>query len=257
VNREDVTRPISRSQILSVVFRSATIISVRKLMARLASVKSTFLELDRSLDSASNLYAAVRPFCEWTFEGVNENPLHPAQGRKVISLCFLACVVAFEQFLEHSFVRYLAGAKGQYAVAPKLRFGPAKSLSDAYAVISGRPGFDPEKHFLNWSVDETLSRAELFFTKANPYSKELRPVKAGLEDAAIIRNRVAHTSAKSRAAFLKVARILRGGQLRQGYSVGDLLLEQVSPTGYKPIQPGDLFEGYVHLFRDVAAELAL
>ncbi|MEK6373164.1 MAG: hypothetical protein AABO58_10750 [Acidobacteriota bacterium] len=152
-------------------------------------------------------------------------------------------------------MRYLAGAKSQYAEVPKLRFGPATSIKDAYAVIAGKPGFDPEKHYLNWTVEDTLRRAELFFTKANPYAKQLGPVKTALDDAAVIRNRVAHTSRKSRTAFTEVARRLRRRKLRQGYSVGDLLLENVAPSGVKPRSANDLFEAYIELFRDVALEL--
>lgn len=195
------------------------------------SLKSISKSFHQSLDSAVNLYAAVHVFCAWTYEGVNENALHPAQARRVVALSFLAAVASWEEFVEASFVRYLAGATSGSGKRPHLRFGPAASIDDAYAVISGKPGFDPDRSFLSWSVEDTLRRSSLFFGAGDPFKRVLLPAKEALEDAVVIRNRVAHASQKSRSAFGRIARKLRGSNLRQGFSVGDLLLENKTPKG--------------------------
>jgi hypothetical protein len=221
------------------------------------TLSSSYTAFSGSLHSAENLYVAVEGFCKWTYKGVNLEALHPAQARRVVALCFLAAVGSWEQFVEACFVRYLAGAKSASGKHPHLRFGPAASLKYAYAVISGKPGFDPEKNYLSWTVEDTLKRSSLFFGVGDPFKRAIQPAQEALDDAAIIRNRVAHASQKSRIAFRTVARKLRHGQLRQGYSVGDLLLEENAKPAKVSSQPdGVLFDRYITLFRDLAFNIA-
>jgi len=225
-------------------------------MARVPSLSSVSRALMYSLGSAANLYASVEDFCAWTYDGMTSNALHPAQARRVVALSFLAAVASWEEFIEASFVRYLAGAASASGRRPHLKFGPAASIDDAYAVISGKPGFDPARNYLSWTVDDTLRRASLFFGGGDPFNRSLSPVKEALDDAAIIRNRVAHASQKSRSAFRGVATKIRGSKLRQGYSVGDLLLESARPVGVPDAPGAVLFERYINFFASLATDIA-
>jgi hypothetical protein len=222
-----------------------------------STLRSTYKLFGDALESSQNLFVAVEDFCRFTYEGVNENVLHPKQARRVVALSFLAAVGAWEQFVEACFVRYVAGVKSISGKEPHLKFGPAASLNDAYAVISGRPGFDPEKNYLSWSVDDTLKRSSLFFGAGDPFKRAIQPARGALEDAVVIRNRIAHASQKSRLAFCATARKLRRGRLRQGYSVGDLLLESnAQPAGLTITTDDVLFDRYITLFRDLAFDIA-
>ncbi|HYK04563.1 MAG TPA: hypothetical protein VE974_22615 [Thermoanaerobaculia bacterium] len=225
-------------------------------MAQPVSLRGVRNAFEIAVGSAANLYAAVDPFVARTYDGIATNPLHPSQARRIVALAFLALVAAWEEFVEASFVRYLAGGHSTLRRRPQLKFGPASRLDDAYAVIAGRPNFDPVRHHLNWGVEDTINRALIFFGSGDPFQRPLTVRKQALQDAAIIRNRVAHSSQKARAAFSVVARRLRGGKLPRAYSVGDLLLERVAPAWAENYEKETLFVAYLYVFVTAADEVA-
>ncbi len=198
---------------------------------------------------------SVEPFVRRDFESMTTNPLHSSQARRIVALAFLAIVASWEEFIEGVFVRYLCGARSMMRRRPQLKFGPAAALKDAYAVVAGRHSFDPLRHHMTWSVDDTLSRASLFFGTNNLFCDALMPRKRALEDAAIIRNRVAHSSQKARSSFRDVAARLRRRKLPRAYTVGDLLLECVSPACACDYNGEALFEAYLYALRSAADEI--
>ncbi len=225
-------------------------------MAQGVSLRHIRNAFEEAIGSALNLYASVEPFVARNFEAIATNPLHPSQARRIVSLGFLAIVASWEEFIEGTFVRYLCGATSTGHRRPQLKFGPASKLDDAFSVLAGRVGFNPIRHYLSWTVDDTLKRSSLFFGTGDPFSGPLIARKLALEDAATIRNRVAHSSQKARAAFRVVARRLRRSQLPRAYSVGDLLLEQVPPACPEDYQNETLFEAYLYTLRCAADEIA-
>jgi hypothetical protein len=224
-------------------------------MAQRVSIRNIRNTFEFAIGSAADLYASVEPFVRRDFESITTNPLHPSQARRVVALAFLAIVASWEEFIEGVFVRYLCGAQSMMRRRPQLKFGPAATLKDAYSIVAGRPSFDPLRHHMNWSVEETLSRASLFFGSNNPFRDALMPRKRALEDAAIIRNRVAHSSQKARSSFRDVAARLRRRKLPRAYSVGDLLLERVPPACVCDYNGEALFEAYLHTLRCAADEI--
>lgn len=160
------------------------------------------------------------------------------------------------EFIEATFVPYLCGATSTMHRRPHLKFGPASKLDDAFSFLSGRSDFNPIRNYLSWTVDDTLNRSSLFFGAGDPFSGPLKARKLALEDAVIIRNRVAHSSQKARAAFRVVGRRLRHSQLQRTYSVGDLLLERVPPACAKDYQNETLFEAYLYTLRFTVDEIA-
>lgn len=222
----------------------------------LTSVRKAFAQ---SLDSSANLFAAVSPFLKKDYDAMLYNELHPEQARRVVALAFLAIVSAWEEFLGATFVRYLAGAKAPGGYAPTLRVGPAQSLQHAFQLVAGRTTADPSSYYLNWGVADTLDRAKLYLVGGAPFVPHIAPVRQRLDEAFIIRHRVAHSSIKARADFRKVAIRLTApgkGKLRQGYSVGELL---VSPAtrGFRTSggAPQSLFEAHLGLYSQLAARI--
>lgn len=222
----------------------------------LASAKATFL---KALDSAENLCAAVSPYLQRDHDAISQKPLHPEQARRVVALAFLAAVSAWEEFIEFAFTRYLAGAVSPGGFRPVPRMGVAQSVRHSYEVLSGEPGFSPERRYLNWSPDETIRRARIVFISGEPFTSAFQQYRERLDDCLTIRHRVAHSSRKARQAFKKVAINLSGTpkpKLRQGYSVGELLISPAN-RGFGRFGGAhvSVFDAYLSLLRSMAERL--
>ena len=182
------------------------------------------VQFERSIDSASKLYASVLKV-----GGINPAAkcprLHTQHVRRVVELAFLGVVGFWEEFLEHTLVRYIAGAETKHGYAPTLRLGKAASIDHAYHLITGDPGFDPTRGFVGLSdPTKTMDLAKLYLEGGRPYVPALMKKKDHLIDAIRLRNRVAHSSTKSREDFKKTAHhLLNKRKLTQGYRVGTLL----------------------------------
>lgn len=224
-------------------------------MPQHVSIRNSRNTFEFALGSAVDLCAAVEPFVGRAFKSRTVRQLHSSQARRVVSLAFLAMIASWEEFLEGTFVRYVCGARSMMRRRPPLKFGPAATLEDAYAVVSGQQKFDPSRRYLNWSAEDTLRRASLFFVSGSPFSDALLPRKVALEDANVIRNRVAHSSQKARGAFREVAARLLGAKLPRAFAVGDLLLERVPPACKCDYSGGTLFEAYAYELRCAADEI--
>lgn len=217
--------------------------------AKIATAKRNF---HGDLSSSVNLFAAVLPFTEKTYDAMmGWEALHPAQAMRVVALAFMNIVSAWEEFIQSTFIRYMAGATSGNGFRPKLRVGPCSSLRHAGQILTRKTNFDFESDFISWSSwGEVVNRATLFFEDGRPFSSVLERERQRLKDAVTIRNRVAHASGKSRAEFIKVAKLhlgqKPGSKLRQGYSVGQLMLEQAENFTSSSAQ--SYFEAYVEFF---------
>lgn len=224
-------------------------------MPRKPALKSVRAEFEAALDGAERLVSAVYPYCEKTDDSFSTAPLHFRQARRVVALSFLWTVAAWEEFVGGSFVRYVAGAKSPSGWGPQLSLGPARSFRHAYELISGKPEFDHANQFLTWTREDIRKRAHLFLSRGDCFTMICSKYKRVLDDASIIRNRVAHSSHTSNEKFKEVARRLRGRPLHQSYSVGDLLLEP-PPRSYSEIAAGDcIFETYIAFYRSLCEQI--
>jgi hypothetical protein len=227
--------------------------------AKITTVKKAF---HSDLSSSVTLFAAIKPFTDKskTYDAIQGwEPLHHAQAMRVVALAFMNIVAAWEEFVQSTFIRYMAGATSGNGYRPKLRVGPCSSLRHAGQILTRRTDFDFESDFISWSSwGEVTNRAALFFEEGRPFSSIVERDKQRLKDAVTIRNRVAHASGKSRAEFIKVAKLHLGLQLRsklrQGYTVGQLLLEQ--PRTFGPSGANSYFEAYVEFFTRLSDILA-
>lgn len=191
---------------------------------QIVHVRDTFLAASKS---ARDLVKAVSGL-----SGINPHSecprLHAEQARRVVELAFLGLISSWEEFLEQSFVRYLAGAKADNGYAPELRMGKASDISHAYQLISGDPAFDPSRRYAKFGDPRwVISISKNYFVLGAPYATVLQPSLDQLQHAIQLRNRVAHNSSKCRNDFIKSAKrhlnIPAEGKLTQGYTVGDLL----------------------------------
>lgn len=221
---------------------------------KLDHVRDSFLS---ALVSAETLHndvqrvASVRP-------SPGRPTLHIKHSLRVSELAFMGMVSAWEDFLEQTTMRYLAGGKAGSGYAPQLRLSACSDIGHAYKVYSGMPKFDPTRDYLDWRVPTTVvDRAKVFFAGGHPYDGPLLLYAPRLKDALRLRDRSAHSSRKANDQFKEVARQLRGRALHQGYRVGDLLRSQCTGNfGFKAISSGKtVFEAYVGLYRDAAGRI--
>ncbi len=189
--------------------------------------------------------------------------LHPEHCRRVVELAFLGLVSAWEEFLEQSFVRYLAGAKADNDYMPALRLGKATGIEHAYHLISGDPEYDPTRNYSKFGEPKwVIAIAKNYMELGAPYATKLHPNLQVLQEAVRLRNRVAHNSGKSREDFKRSARAHLGlpenAPLIQGYGVGDLLTSPaVRLFGQQAQDSGwTYFLAYYARFRRLAKEIA-
>lgn len=193
----------------------------------LGHVREDFLNATdsaRSLFKAVSLLGAIHP-------NAAGPKLHPQQCRRIVELAFLGVVSSWEEFLEQTFVRYLAGAKADDGYAPGLRLGKASDITHAYQLISADPNYDPKKHYSRFSDPKwVIATAKNYFVQGAPFATKLHANLDMLQHAVTIRNRVAHNSLKAREDFKRTARLHLGlakdAPLRQGYSAGHLLSDE-------------------------------
>lgn len=218
-------------------------------------VKTTFLA---EIKAAEELVSQIVLFSG----GINPNGvkgLHPKYVRQVVELAFMGMVASWEEFLELTLVRYMAGAKTKAGYSPTPKYGRANTLMHAYQIISSKSNFDPMKDYLKVSDPKWVTNSADFHFSQHGYAD----VKAKfdlLTHASAIRNRVAHSSDKCRAEFKKTAIHFlapQNGKLKQGYGPGDLLLVPVARHfESSAIQANKKhFEAYADLYRTLAAKI--
>lgn len=187
--------------------------------------------------------------------------LNPSHARRVVELAFLGLVASWDEFLEQTFVRYMAGAISNSGYQPILRLGKASNIRHAYQVLSGKVSYNPNLHYSKfgqpgWVIDS----AKLYFDNGDPFTSCMHPQLHKLEHAVVLRNRVAHTSQKAKNDFKTSAKQylgLRSNQpLRQGFSVGDLLTHPATRIfGLHGNAQIDYFEAHRLLYRKLALNI--
>lgn len=223
---------------------------------RQPEVNSAKTAFDEVIAQANRLYGVIKPFCANSVRSITSNQIHPKQANRFLGLAFLSVLAGWEEFVEVSFIRYLAGSKTRNGYAPKLRIGGCESLGHAYEILSGQLNFDPTRRYMNWtSFQSVIEKAGLFFENAEPFSRVTSQEISKINDANKVRNRVAHGSQKSKTDFRNVAlRMLNRTSLHQGFDVGMLLLS--SPvTQFPATGKADLFEGYIEFFEELRDRL--
>lgn len=224
---------------------------------KVAHIRDAFL---KHTISARDLVRDVREIS--AVRRLNEPCLHPEQARRVVELAFLGLLSAWEEFLEQSFVRYLAGAMSDDGYRPAYRLGKSASIAHSYHLISGDPAFDPSRNFSRFGDPKwMIGMAKNYFELGVPYAPVLHASLEILQHANRLRNRVAHNSLKAREDFklsaLSHLGLGNNAPLPQGYGVGDLLVAKADRLfGQETRDKGRIyFMAYAVRFRQLAKHI--
>ena len=184
-------------------------------------VRDSFLA---EITSATNLVTAIQALPRKINPAVQVG-IHPKHVRQVVELAFMGLFAAWEEFLERSLVRYMAGATTNGGYSPSHKHGRANDLPDAYDILSQNVNDDPQRKYLNTNPRWVYKLAKFYF-RSHPYGC-LKSADGLLKRATSIRNRIAHDSEKCKADFREAALHFLNAQLKQGFGPGALLLDPV------------------------------
>lgn len=146
----------------------------------------------------------------------------------MIELAFLRSFLAWESFLEETFVLYLAGHKAPKGRAPsRYAFPPNLAVAMEWVVPEGQ-------EYATWTVASRVAqRAERFFRNGEPYAPLLRRNQSILDESRTLRNAIAHASASTQLKFETLVRH-KIGALPPRFTVGGFL-GTVVPGSTPPI----------------------
>jgi hypothetical protein len=156
--------------------------------------------------------------------GPNNRPyrIHVREKELLAGLCLFRIYLAWEEFLEGTFCRYMCGAQTSSGYAPGL-VGPRESTinSAILTILSGRS-------YLTWGENATRNRASSVFLNGDPYATAISAISGKLKEIVTVRNRIAHRSDFAKQEFRNTVIIYRG-YVPTGYSPGRFLLDHGLP----------------------------
>jgi hypothetical protein len=146
----------------------------------------------------------------------------------IIGVCALGICLAWEEFLEGTFERYMCGAVTKANYSPTLLNPRFKTIVDAHKSLLGN------QPYMSWSAKNTLTRAQLHFANGDPYDQAIKAIRSPLDNLVDVRNRFAHRSVHAQTMFHKVLR-LELGYVPRGITPGRFLLSvhQKGLLGYQ------------------------
>lgn len=155
-------------------------------------------------------------------------------------MAFLRAFLAWESFVEESFILYLAGQKPPRGRAPKrYAFPPNLGAAMEWVIPEGRP-------YARWAAaEDVIERAERFFQTGRPFAPVLRGNQNALEDVQIIRNAIVHKSTSARMKFERLVRT-KLGTLPRNLTVGGFL-GSTEPRTTPPISFLEFYVGKIDL----------
>lgn len=162
---------------------------------------------------------------------IENNPrvLHQPQIDLIFELAFLKIFIAWENFLENTFIRYMCGALSLSGKKP-IRIVFIRYLGQALKVICG------DRPYADWvSVEIVVERASRFFDGGEPYTTPLQSAAAELTDIRRIRNHIVHHSSKSSGAFNTLLLNIYGFRPK-GMTAGRFLRQRLARGGDQKIQ---------------------
>lgn len=137
----------------------------------------------------------------------------------MVELAYMRVFLAWETFLEEAFILYMTGATAPRVRAPRRYVLPPSRVWAEKAVTEG-------KEYAKWDAQNVASRALRYFADGRPFTDLLRGNQTLFDEAAKIRNAVAHESKNARAKFETVVRS-KLGALPPNVTVGGFLCTPV------------------------------
>jgi hypothetical protein len=180
---------------------------------------------------------------KWSAPG-SQPHISRKRAESMIELAYLRSYLAWEVFLEESFLLYMVGLKAPRRPAPtRYAFPPNRSFAREWL----REGRD----YAKWDAPNVVNRAGRYFRSGIPFQVPLRSRQTALQDAKTIRNALAHESDKAWTQFTALARNQLGGSLPPGMTVGRFL-NSLKPSATPPIT---FLEFYLEIFEAVADDI--
>lgn len=195
--------------------------------AKLDHVRKSFIA---AVTSSRNLVSAIVAIPKKVNPTVKTPGIHPKYERMVVELAFLGMIASWEEFLERTLVRYLAGTATNSGYSPTPKYGTAKNIAQAYEIISRDSKYDPAKNYLKGNDTKWYRTQSDFFFSTHPFGC-LENQNVLLTHANAIRNRVAHDSEKCKTDFKDTAIAFlhpAGNKLTQSFAPGNLLMTPVT-----------------------------
>lgn len=166
----------------------------------------------------------------WSVPGAHGRRPYISVKRRdsLVELAFLRAFLAWETFLEQSFILYLSGQSPPRGRSPRrYAFPPNQRVAMDWLIPEGR-------EYAQWTVPMHVSgRAERFFQAGRPFTPVLRQNQNALDEARLIRNAIAHESAAARARFETIVRT-KLGTLPPKFTVGGFL-GMIMPASAPPV----------------------
>lgn len=125
--------------------------------------------------------------------------LHQKYVFLVVELSFLKVYIAWEQFLEDTFVNYIMGRKTRKGYKVKSFVNPKNFIHAKGIINEGR-------NYSKWDYDEVIRKSLLFLKNGYPYKNTLQPISNYLKEMSYIRNSIVHGSSHSMERFKSIVR---------------------------------------------------
>lgn len=157
--------------------------------------------------------------------------LHPERLEFVYEMAFFRLYLAWEEFLEETFVRYLAGYVSANYVPVPVRGVPYSSLSSAWN------GYLNGKKYKLWHDPGIVIARSRGHLVGAPHEMVINSALADLQHRAAIRHRIAHAQEHARTAFDTATIALIGRTVKASKAGRFLRLDYVAP-GAGVVTPG-------------------
>ena len=183
----------------------------------------------------SEFHGEIDRVLRWTLH----LPSTPRWVAELNELRFVRATLAWEEFVEQSFVCYLRGARSTVGHLYSLAVPIAPNLSAALSLAIGTAQYG------KWLNERwTLTRASALFVGTHPYIALSSP---SFPEIRAIRNRIVHRSESARQEFQRVVVSLHGAA-KPGMTPGRLLSEQIGG--------GARIDAYLNLLKTVGTLVA-
>lgn len=145
--------------------------------------------------------------------------LHPERMELIYEMAYFRVYLAWEEFLEQTFVRYLAGySSAVYSPVFVQSSGPS-SLATAWTIYLGG------KKYKLWHDPQIVVQRSTIFLGAAPHEVVIQSAISDLQNFAAIRHRIAHAQENAKDSFNDACVALVGHKVK-GAKAGHLLRRQ-------------------------------
>ncbi|RLC08691.1 MAG: hypothetical protein DRH43_09625 [Deltaproteobacteria bacterium] len=171
----------------------------------------------------------------------------------IIEMAFLKACLAWEDFLEQSFVYLMSPAKTK-GKKPKV-YVKAPSKDAAYKILGVQQG---RRDYVEWGDPELIiERSKAFFSRGKPFVPVIQKYRQHLNDMRKVRNRIAHRSPLAVKKFEDTVRGRTGG-VPDGIVPGRFL-KDTAPQSMLGTPGGEarpsVFELWIKVLEDATNEI--